>query len=223
MADVGSIVTDKEVLQIPSIKTIGDLETPLILGVEDAVQKHCNRIFAQATYTQERHEVSVERQYDNIVLARQNKIWVDNPPITDSGSNLVIEYETDTNDDGTPVATTVARSSYYADLSSGIITLRNVLTSAAVQPTSLVGVNTLLSFPEGEGRVLVTYQGGYATIPAAVKQAVLMEIARYSKMFEVQKFHETSIQTEFGSTFLLREGLSSESILFLRPYKRPSL
>lgn len=225
MADVSSIVTNEEVQAIPSIKTVEKTEEIIIKGIEGLITRYCQRIFPQANYSQERHSVSQERGWAETPLSRQNVIRVKNPPITDSGSNLTLEYETDTGSDGTPTTTTIARSTYYADLGSGIITLRNLLTSSATQPASLVGVNTLLSFPEGEGRVLVSYQGGYsaANMPGEVKMAMLMEIARIHKLWNTQKFHEESIQTEFGAAVLLRAGLSPEAKQMLKPFKRPIL
>ncbi len=125
--------------------------TALVSAVTALFENVCRRTFASTVYT--------DVEYDG---TGTDKLILANPPITDISSIKIASNR------NFGAATALASSRYVFD-DAGVVTL--VPASGA---TSIILGGDGGIFPKGHRVVQISYTGGFATIPADLKQAAIL-------------------------------------------------
>lgn len=120
----------------------------LITVCSELIEKYCNRIFALTTYIEEKYNGSGE-----------NYLFIKNPPIV-SITEISVVGADDLGDDATFSGTYFS----YDEKTGEIQWNDNFLLNNVVS-------DWLGNFPCGFNNILVTYEGGFADIPAGIKYA----------------------------------------------------
>jgi hypothetical protein len=138
------------------------------------VETHCRRTFAKTVYTDE----AIDGNNSTIVR-------VTNPPI-DTSQSVTVKIST---------VGTLAASDIVVYAGSGIIQL--------VASTGISGFPTYTQFPKGAHNVLVSYTGGYATLPPPVSEAVKVVTA----MLFSQRGRDPVLASASAGAFQRQRGL----------------
>lgn len=221
MADVGTIVTDQEVKDmIPGIADVEGKSRLIILGVEDAVQRHCREVFLSTVYTRESIDVDRGeiRRADQVVIPKHDI------PLKHGNMTVFTSLEQVTALDpttGAPSAyATVSRDAFHVDMELGSIHLLSTISSYSGE--SLVNAGLLTSWPQGKGVMVATYTAGFAAedMPAALKLGVLSVIGRQWQMFKHQWMHMEGSSGDLENITLKRVELTAEEKFMFRDFVR---
>ena len=229
MPNISSIVTNDDVTNfIPTLKvlTTDSREEIIVKAAEAVVENYCNRTFATTPRVDEEYDINNELRMHGIVIKPYNIIRLDGYPV-DLDQDFIVKFvtERDQTTGLVSASTVINRNSFNIDTSAGIIHLyRNTSLSNQALP-GFSSSNSVVSFPEGIARILVTYTSGFseAAVPYDLRMAMLMIIARMHTLAQTNKWTESSVQSEFGVTTNLRVQLTNEEMFFLKRFRRPVL
>lgn len=177
----------------PMANTIGVLETIVIETVEDMVEDYCNRKFELQEHEDE--QCLIRRPsvtFDQIIIAQRVEYRLKHRPVTEFIELKQVRQRSAT--DGEPVSpVTIARNLYSVDFQAGILVFGAPLLGFDIGtfPLGLTGGSVSQPYIE----LLATYEAGYEEIPARLKLAVLMVIARVYRMTSGSDWHRTQTQT----------------------------
>jgi len=219
---IGTIITDDEVLAlIPGVSSIGVGEALLIKAAEEAVQKHCGRVFASTTYTDEEVDIEPgELGYAGSISVQRKNFFLAQAPVTTFTSIKQVLARSVTT--GAPSETyVIPRNAYYVNMRLGIVTL--------VEPSyyvysenTLLNLGAMTSWPTGKAILLCSYIAGYsvANMPSNLKAAVLMALARMLKLFSEHLLHITNSSGQLGNVTVVAEAFTSRERDMLAPLCR---
>ena len=164
----------------------------LITAASEFIELECDRTFLSATHTDEAHDGN-----------DWNFIFVKNPPLTSLTDIDLITYNAVT---GAVETTTLLATKFTVEENTGEITFK---------PD--VVLDTAKIFPEGNQNIHITYVGGYAAVPEAIKMLtadfVIQMYAPEELEGALQKEKLGDYFYDKGNNFLERLSFSKRKIL----------
>lgn len=228
MPNVGSIVTNDEVTNfISGIDQItdGSTEETIVIAAEAMAEDYCQRSFAAHGHTDEEYDIPNELQIHGVIIRPYNELSLRDYPV-DLSKTFEIKFVTARDETtGLPSNTTlIKRNAYVVDTDVGLVRVLANRLDVLTFP-QFPRANSIFSFPEGFGEILITYTSGFsaAAMPKNLKLAVLIMIARLHRLQQKGQWDVKLVTTEFGVTNLIRAMLTPEEMILLKQFKRPIL
>lgn len=233
MADVGSIVTDAEVLAlVPTIKTIDTRAKLIIQGAERAVTRHCKRSFASAPVAYSSESIDIfpgSIFYDMQVVQPRLEFRVKHYPVSQWNSLKHVTARDATTGQPTPEGLVlIPRDSYVVDLETGIVhMISTAWTMWMPEAIWALGMQQQSVWPAGIDIMRADYIAGVngsseatAVEIADLKLIVMRVIARVWTQFDQNTLNIASRSGEFGNDSYVNVILTEDEKKALNPFKK---